>query len=94
VSVLFRGLEEKYGRREPTDQLQGAWIGTYLKQEESELIEAFQNMDPLRVHFAILGDWQDDGYLLVVDEALREAVLAAFQLRQSDRFVFRRQPRT
>lgn len=90
-SILFRSIESKFGRQAPSDCLQGAWICTYLRQEERELHDAFLTLDPDRVHFAILGDWRSDGYILVVDEALRGPVRKLFLITESKRFVFTRQ---
>ncbi len=56
VSLLFQSIEQKYTSTNPALQLQGAWIVTDLKQEESELNAAFDALDRSKVHFAILGD--------------------------------------
>ena len=90
-SILFRSVEAKFGRQTPADCLQGAWICTYLRQEERELHDAFRKLDSNKVHFAILGDWRSDGYILVADESLRDPVRELFLITESKRFVFTRQ---
>ncbi len=90
TGVLFRNLEEKFQPRDPKRSLQGAWITTELKQEESELRAAFAQLDRRRIHFAVLGDWDDDVYILCDDEAIRRRIAEFLRIRESRRFVFSR----
>jgi hypothetical protein len=89
-AVLFRSVESKLVSAEPGTRLQGVWIVTDIKQEDSGLADAFQNLDPAKVHFAILGDWEHDAHILVRREEDRAFLLNAFNLRQSARFTFQR----
>lgn len=89
-SILFRSLETKFKSRPAGKIIQAAWINTSLQQEESELAEAFARVDRTRVHLAILGDWEDDVYILVDDNSVKERVVRLLQVRESRRFVFRR----
>lgn len=57
-ALLFRSVESKYQPTTPDTQLQGVWIYSAVKQERQELNEAFANLDPDRVHFAVLGGWR------------------------------------
>ncbi len=62
--LLFRSVEQKFIPADPDLQLQGAWIVTDIRQEESQLMQAFAGLDANKVHFAILGDWESDVYVL------------------------------
>jgi len=90
VSLLFQSIEQKYAPHDPALQLQGAWIETYLKQEEGELTAAFNFLDKTRVHFVILGDWEPGIELLTQRNEDREFLLALFREEISDRFHFSR----
>ena len=41
----------------PETELQGVWVVTDLRQEADELASAFNDLDPAKVHFAIVGNW-------------------------------------
>ena len=87
-SLLFRSVERKFKQRSPSEVIQGVWIVTAVAQEESELQAAFAKMDPSRVHLAIVGDWEDDVYVLSNDACAKERVLEILRLRESRRAVF------
>lgn len=89
-AILFRGVEGKFRRRRPDEVVQAVWVSTPLKQEISELAAAFAKLDGARVHAAILGDWDDDVYVLANDGNAKEYLLQTFRIRVSERFVFRR----
>lgn len=89
-SLLFRSVEPKFRGCSPSQFIQAVWVVTALKQEESELQAAFVNLDASRVHLAILGDWEDDVYILANDTSAKEGVLEVLRLRESRRAVFRR----
>jgi hypothetical protein len=89
-AVLFRSVENKLVGAEPASRLQGVWVVTDIQQEGSNLTDAFQNLDPGKVHFAILGDWERDAHILVRREEDRAFLLNAFDLTQSVRFTFQR----
>lgn len=89
-SLLFRSVESKFKERSPSQIIQAVWVATAVKQEESELQAAFAKLDASRVHLAILGDWEDDVYVLANDTPAKESVLEVLRLRESRRAVFRR----
>jgi len=89
-SMLFASIEQKFNRRPHDEMIQGVWIHTSLKQEETELETVFGRLDAQRVHFAILGDWNDDVCVLARDSAIKNHVLVVLRVRESRRFVFRR----
>jgi hypothetical protein len=88
TALIFRSLEEKFRPNDAENIIQGAWIRTHLMQEETELQASFLQLDRTRIHFAILGDWKDDVYLLSINSAIKEKLLAIFHIRESKRFVF------
>lgn len=88
VSVLFRSIENKYSRQDPARQLQGIWVVTEVQQENSELNMAFDTVDHMKVHFAVLGDWDPGIKLLVRREEDYQYLLDIFHEVASDRFSF------
>lgn len=93
TSLLFRNIERKFMPRSTGDLQQGAWIGTGIKQEEEELKAAFAALDRSKVHFAVLGDFREDVYVLSDDDQVRENVLKILRCNESNRFVFSRRER-
>jgi len=91
VSFLFRSIEQKYPQSDPTLQLQGAWIATYVQQEETELSLAFAALDGLKVHFVILGDWEPGIKLLTRRDEDYQFLISLFREETSDRFHFSRE---
>jgi hypothetical protein len=89
-TLLFTSIDSKFIERSPSEMIQAVWIATTLRQEESELQAAFAKLDPTRVHLAILGDWENDVYVLANDTKAKESVLEILHLRESRRAVFRR----
>jgi hypothetical protein len=87
-AVLFRNVEHKFRSRDPDEYLQGAWIVTDIAQQENRLLHAFLALDPTKVHFAILGDWQSDAHVLVRTEDDRPYIHDLFRVTASSRFVF------
>jgi hypothetical protein len=90
VGLLFRSVEGKFLPKDPGEQLQGAWIVTDVRQEETELQAAFDALDPARVHFAVFGDERADVCLLTRGTEHRRFLLELFGVHESARFVFRR----
>jgi hypothetical protein len=86
--VLFKNVESKFMKRSPAQMIQAIWVATALKQEESQLQAAFAKLDASRVHLAVLGDWEDDVYVLANDTIAEESVLRVLHLRESQRAVF------
>lgn len=93
-ALLFRSLDTKFLSANPDERLQGVWIATHIQQNKDGLSKAFAALDPDKVHFAILGDWEPDVCLLVRREADREYLFAMFAARPSSRFTFAPQART
>lgn len=87
-ALLFRSLEGKFRDADPDAALQGAWIVTDIQQPEDSLQAAFNALDARKVHFAILGDWQNDVYVLARRPEDREFVMRLLHLRESARFTF------
>lgn len=90
AKLLFRSIENKFDHKDPAIQLQGIWVATELQQEEAELNLAFNNLDHLKVHFAVLGDWDPGIKLLVRREEDRQFLLGLFREEATDRFSFSR----
>lgn len=89
-ALLFRSVEQKFLSAEPDARLQGAWIVTDIKQEEDQLVRAFTALDARKVHFAILGDWKPDVYVLARRDVDRQYLLNLFRADSSTRFTFRK----
>lgn len=90
AALLFRSIEHKFLSAEPDARLQGAWIVTDIKQDEDQLVRAFTALDARKVHFAILGDWKPDVYVLARRDVDRQYLLNLFRVDSSTRFTFRR----
>jgi hypothetical protein len=90
VSILFKDTENKFITKNPNEILQGIWIISQLQQERSELHAAFDSLDPMKLHFAILANWNQDAYILIRDGINRELIETLFGIKYSDRFVFDR----
>ena len=59
-------------------------------QEEAEFRLAFDALELDRVHFAVLGDWGEDAYVVAADRVTKASVLKILRLKQSTRLVFNR----
>lgn len=88
-ALLFRSIEEKFLPADPDVQLQGAWICTHIQQDEQLLGMSFSALSADKVHFAILGDWESDAYVLARRPEDRLLLLDLFRLQPSSRFTFR-----
>jgi hypothetical protein len=89
-NFLFCGVEKKFPISDVSKVVQGVWIKTEVKQEETELYDAFERLDPQRIHFAVLGDWENDAYIMAHDEETRHLVARLLHVKESRRFVFLR----
>jgi len=87
VNLLFRSLENKFRKCETHDPLQGVWIYTSIKQESTKLRNAFDNLDSSRIHFAVLGDWKEDVYVIAREELDANLIASLFGRTVSDRFI-------
>lgn len=88
--LLLRGLEAKFASRAPAGFIQAGWIHTDIQQEEGEFAAAFLSLDSSRVHAVLLGDFDNDVYVIAVDEETKHRLLDVLNLRESRRFVFSR----
>lgn len=86
---LFLDVEGKFEPHPRSETLQGAWLHVPVKQDERALDAAFADLDPLKVHFAILGGWGAEAHILANDKADRDYLVSVFRLDESDRFVIR-----
>jgi hypothetical protein len=89
-TLLFQNLEEKFLPHAPDDYLQGVWILTDVKQEEWELSSAFDVLDSQKIHFVILGDWEETAYILARRAVDKRFLFSLFGISESSRFVFSR----
>ncbi len=87
-AILFRSVEKKLLSNDPASSLQGVWIGTDIKQDAAKLLAEFEVLDKAKVHFAILGDWERDIYILVRRPEDRQFLLDLFRSIESARFTF------
>jgi hypothetical protein len=90
TDLLFKSVESKFLSRSPGQVLQGVWVGSALMQESSELEQSFCQLDPSKVHFAVLGTWDGAVHLLVRYGVPREKIVQTLQVHEVDRLVFRR----
>ncbi len=87
-AILFRSIEDKFKPADPNECLQGVWIVTDIKQNEQKLSATFATLDQTKVHFAILGDWKLDAYVLVTQSEDERYLRELFNLQKSERFTF------
>ena len=88
ASILFRSIEQKLQTNAPECQLQGAWIVTDVKQENEEIVNAFEALDPQKVHFAVLGGWKPGVAVLSQREEDAAILMALFREQPSNRHFF------
>jgi hypothetical protein len=87
-ALLFRSVEKKFKPGDPDLQLQGVWVITDIKQNEQKLSAAFAELDKSKIHFAILGDWKPDAYVLVRRSEDEQYLRELFYAEKSARFTF------
>ena len=80
--------EKKFEPTDPNLRLQGVWIITDIKQNEKLLSAAFAELNSNKVHFAILGDWKPDAYVLVRRAEDEQYLRDLFHVEKSARFTF------
>jgi hypothetical protein len=85
---MFRSVEEKFLAANPDSVLQGVWIWTDIKQEESEFAAAFEKLDAEKVHFVIIGDAEPDVHVLTRRPSDLAFLLELFAARKGPRFTF------
>jgi len=90
VSILFSSIEKKFRSCAASNMLQGAWIGTQLRQEKQELIAEYRKIDTSKIHFIVLGDHLNDVLVMASTEDVKKQVLITFKCIESERFVFTR----
>ena len=89
-ALMFRSVEQKFMPVDVNSQLQGVWIATDIKQDTEELTCAFNALDPGKVHFVVLGDWEPDIYVLSRRPEDTQYLLNLFRAKESARFTFTR----
>ena len=87
-ALLFRSLESKFLPAHTRNVLQGAWIVTDVKQSEKELKRAFNNLDPDKVHFYVLGDTRRDVYIFTRSDNDKTYIKNTFNIIDSRRFTY------
>ena len=87
-ALLFRSLASKFEDADPEVTLQGAWIVSHIKQDRARLERAFLDLPVGKVHFAILGDWEADVYVMVRRPQDAAVLLEAFTAVHSTRFIY------
>jgi hypothetical protein len=90
VALLFWSVEGKFQPANPDELLQGTWIVTDIKQEETELRNTFAALDADKVHFVVLGDTEADAHIITRRPDDRGFLLRLFQVQESVRFTFDR----
>jgi hypothetical protein len=89
-AILFPSVESKFLPTDPDVTLRGVWIATEIAQESTELRQAFDNLDPQKVHFAMLGDAKDDAFIIARRSADEDYLREIFKVRDTMRFTFNR----
>jgi hypothetical protein len=89
-ALLFRSVEQKFVPADPDARLQGVWVLTNIKQDEDRLLAAFGDLDETKVHFAILGDWKRDAYVVARRGEDRQYLMKLLQREPSMRFTFKK----
>ncbi|MGD0038497.1 MAG: hypothetical protein ABSC53_14520 [Bacteroidota bacterium] len=85
---LFKDTIEKFIPRSTKIYLQGVWIHSHIKQEKAKLQSCFNNLDPQRLHFAIMSRWEGNAYILCRDEVDIEYLYKFFDLTPKNEFVY------
>jgi hypothetical protein len=88
--LLFRSVEAKFLSRSPDDMLQGVWIGSALKQEDTELEASFKHMDQTKLHFAILGSYDGPVHLISRKDVPWDDILQLLAVQEGGDLVFQR----
>jgi hypothetical protein len=86
VARLFKDTTEKFRPADPNVVLQGAWVFCPIQQVRSAVEGYFAAVDPARLHFALLANWELEvtGLWRTLDD--REYVLSAFRVSERRRF--------
>jgi hypothetical protein len=85
---LFKSVEGKLKERWYVLQLQGVWIHSEIKEDETKLTAYFNNVvNKNKVHFAVLSDWNNDVYILSRNRIIAYILKRTFRLTESKRFV-------
>jgi len=87
-NLLFRSVEEKFETADPNQNLQGVWVVTDIKQNERRLSAVFVALSASKVHFAIIGDWKSDAYVLAKRPEDEQYLRELFHVQESTRFTF------
>lgn len=86
VSALFRDTIDKFAPANPSERLQGAWIFCPVKQIRRDVERYFGDLDPTRLHFALLTNWHQYVAGLWRIEAHHQYILDMFNVTESNDF--------
>jgi len=81
---LFLSTYDKFLAASPSVRLQGAWIQSNIKVERAELIAYFLSLPSDLLHFAIVSNWGETGFLLSRGGVDRESIVRTFGLVEAD----------
>jgi len=84
---LFKSALDKFKSCTDNSSLQGIWVYSLIKEDKTKLLNYFNDLDPTKIHFIILSDWKDDGFVLTQNEEQKSLLLNTFKLLESNRFV-------
>jgi len=77
---LFRSVVEKFKPVPFETQAQGVWIYAGVAQVESKLRKYFEELDPTRLHFAVLSGGDERAYILARTTEIEAFVAMFFRL--------------
>ncbi len=89
---IFKSLPDKFEKQDPRVILQGGWIHTVVGYLEEELRLEFNRTDPSRLHFIIIGCWDEKSYLLARNEMIRDEVRKVFKLPDDETIILKQEP--
>jgi hypothetical protein len=88
LSALFRDVEGKFYPKCYLRVLQGAWIHTDIKLDETALKEYYNtSIDKRKVHFVVFSGWKADVYILSKYKRIKKTIRKVFGVEESRRFV-------
>jgi hypothetical protein len=91
TDLLFKKLENKFESVDYRKRLQGAWISTFLRQDEAKIRASFNKIHDDQLHFVLLvapGAKDNAAYLLTRPGIPGQHILDIFNLRHKPEKVF------
>jgi hypothetical protein len=77
---LFASVVAKFPETPPDVQLQGAWISAGVQHDRADLHRTFDALDSRRLHFAVIANSEERGYVLARTPEIEATVLNFFRL--------------